>query len=399
MIFFIIATSILLLGFIYIGRCLISPLNISTGKKLAAWIPLLSVPLLVPFSYLLQRTMSSSLWGDVSGWIAYTALGFFSLVFFLLLTRDVARLIIKLTSFLVHLIRKPSRAPLQTEQVLDPTRRHFVLLSVNTVILGTSGLLAGYGFYEARKTPGIRKIEIPIKDLPEQFEGFRIAQFTDLHIGPTIKRGYIEKVVELIDGLKADVIAFTGDLADGTVSNLRNDVAPLSNLSAPCGCFFVTGNHEYYSGVEVWTREAKRMGFKVLINEHQLIERGESHIVLAGVTDYNAGRLMASHATDPAAAFEGSGEDSVRILLAHQPRSVYEASRLGCHLQLSGHTHGGQYIFWNALVPLQQPYVKGLHRHEDTWVYVSSGAGYWGPPLRVGVPSEVTLVILRRQNR
>jgi predicted MPP superfamily phosphohydrolase len=242
----------------------------------------------------------------------------------------------------------------------------------------------------------IERVSIPVTGLPVEFHGFRIAQFTDLHVGPTIKRDFVERVVEQLQGLDADLIAFTGDLVDGSVGWLRDDVAPLAALRAKNGVYFVTGNHEYYSGASPWIREARRLGFDVLMNEHRVLRKGGAGLVLAGITDYGAGEFIPAHRSDPAAAVSGSPEGMIRVLLAHQPRSVFAAEQAGVAVQLSGHTHGGQFFPWNHLATLSQPYIKGLHRHGRTWVYVSRGTAYWGPPVRLFNPPEITVVTLLR---
>jgi hypothetical protein len=168
----------------------------------------------------------------------------------------------------------------------------------------------------------------------------------------------------------------------------------MGSLAGVYGRYFVTGNHEYYSGVEPWLEEIRRLGFTVLINQHMVLRRGGGSVVLAGVTDPTGGDFLPTHATSVARALEGSPEADLRILLAHQPKSIFEASRLGIDLQLSGHTHGGQFVPWNFFAAMAQPYISGLHRHERTWIYVSKGAGYWGPPVRVGAASEISLLRL-----
>jgi predicted MPP superfamily phosphohydrolase len=256
--------------------------------------------------------------------------------------------------------------------------------------------MTGVGLYEARRQPQLERIEIPIRHLPADFDGFTIAQFTDLHASMTIRRNFIQSVVDQVNQLGADVIVFTGDLVDGSVEGLRFDVAPLKELKARHGVYFITGNHEYYSGAEAWIEEARRLGMRVLLNENVLIREREQKILLAGVTDYSAGDFIPSQRSDPHKAGRSGEKPAVRILLAHQPKSIFEAASAGFDLQISGHTHGGQYYPWNFLATLTQPYIKGLHRHEKMWIYVSRGTGYWGPPLRLGVPSEVTLLTLRQ---
>jgi uncharacterized protein len=247
------------------------------------------------------------------------------------------------------------------------------------------------GFFNARRRARVRHVDIPIAGLPAALEGFSIVQITDLHVGPTIKRAYLERVVDAVNDLQADMIAVTGDLVDGSVRDLARHTEPLARLRARHGAFFVTGNHEYYSGVLDWIEEIRRLGLAVLMNQHVVLRHGSVALVVAGVTDYSAGYFHPSHRSDPAAALAGAPSDAgVRVLLAHQPRSALAAASAGFDLQLSGHTHGGQIFPWNFLVRLQQPFTAGLHRQGRLWVYISRGTGYWGPPKRLGAPSEIT---------
>jgi hypothetical protein len=265
--------------------------------------------------------------------------------------------------------------------------------------LATFGLaiaVAGWGFYQARRTPAVRRINVPIPNLPPALAGLRIAQFSDLHVGPTIKGRFVARVADRINAEQPDLIAFTGDLADGSVEPLAPHTAALAGLSAPLGVFFCTGNHEYYSGIEQWTAHACRLGFEVLVNEGRLLDRDGAGIGVAGVTDFSAGEIAPAHASAPDIAHADIADADLRILLAHQPRSIEAASTAGFHLQLSGHTHGGQFVPWNFAVLLQQPYVAGLHQFRDTWIYIHRGTGYWGPPLRLGAPSEIALLTLTR---
>ncbi|MFQ6102998.1 MAG: metallophosphoesterase [Candidatus Glassbacteria bacterium] len=397
MIFFSIAAIVLILAYSYIGWRVITPSGLEVRKKRIAWALLLSWPLSLPASYLLRFSGSDTFWGDVIGWVAYISLGFFSLVFILLLLRDAGWVILALTGKFVKLLYRAVISLKPRVVSYDPERRNLLIRSMNLGILGTAGFFTGYGFYEARRKPTVVNISVPINGLPPGFEGFRIAQISDIHVGPTIKRDHVSTVVEMVDNLGADVIVFTGDLVDGTVPILSKDVAPLGELAAPKGTFFVTGNHEYYSGAMAWIEEIDRLGLTVLLNENRVLENHGSRLILAGVTDYNAGGFIGSHVSDPATAISDAPDEAVKILLAHQPRSVYKAAEEGFDLQISGHTHGGQNLFWSSLVALTQPFIRGLHKYKDTWVYVNSGTGYWGPPLRVGVPSEITLITLRTQ--
>jgi hypothetical protein len=327
-------------------------------------------------------------------WVAYLSLGFVSLLFTGLVIRDLIWLITAGAQKAFLFARDLFSSPAVAVDAPDPERRRFLVRSMNLGILGISGALTGYGLYEARRRPATVEVSVPIPNLPADLEGFRILQITDIHAGLTVKRKFLEMIVEQANELAPDIIAFTGDLVDGSVSHLRNEVAPMAELSACYGRYFITGNHEYYSGAEPWVEEADRLGFTVLLNEHRVLQHGAGRILLAGVTDFTAGQFVKSHATNPEAAISGAPSCEVKILLAHQPRSLYAALPLGFDLQISGHTHGGQFFPWNLLAALGQPYISGLHKHENMWIYVSRGTGYWGPPMRLGARSEVTVIKL-----
>ncbi|RJF97344.1 metallophosphoesterase [Noviherbaspirillum saxi] len=253
------------------------------------------------------------------------------------------------------------------------------------------------GFFNARRVARVVDVEVPIDNLPEALHGFTIAQISDIHVGPTIKRGYLDAIVDRVNTLQADAVAVTGDLVDGSVRNLAPHTAPLARLAARHGAYFVTGNHEYYSNAHAWIDEVRRLGLTVLMNEHVVLPHDGAAVLLAGVNDFTAHHFDASHRSDPRAALAGAPADvGVKILLAHQPRSAPAAAEAGFDLQLSGHTHGGQFFPWNFFVPMQQPYVAGLNRLKKLWVYTSRGTGYWGPPKRFGAPSEITRVTLVR---
>jgi uncharacterized protein len=253
------------------------------------------------------------------------------------------------------------------------------------------------GFIDARRRPRVVDVAVPLKGLPPALEGFTIAQISDVHIGPTIKRDFLRGIVEIVNSLDVDLIAITGDLVDGSVEQLAAHVEPLSHLHARHGAYFVTGNHEYYSGAAAWIAELRRLGIHVLLNEHVVLSHGGASILIAGVTDYSAHRFDPAHRSDPEIALSGALPGvRPRVLLAHQPRTAAAAADAGFDLQLSGHTHGGQFWPWNLFVRLQQPFTAGLNRLAQLWVYTSRGSGYWGPPKRLGVPSEIARVQLVR---
>ncbi len=253
------------------------------------------------------------------------------------------------------------------------------------------------GFFMARRVAPVVDVEVPLANLPKELEGFTIAQISDIHIGQTIKRNFVEAIVDRVNRLKADMVAITGDVVDGSVQDLAHHTEPLARLESRHGTYVVTGNHEYYSGVHAWIHELRRLGARVLMNEHVVLDHDGAALTLAGVTDYSAHHYDPSHKSDPRAAAKGAPEHAPKVLLAHQPRSAPFAEAAGYQLQLSGHTHGGQFWPWNFLVRLQQPFIAGLNRLGRMWVYTSRGTGYWGPPMRFGIPSEITLIRLVRE--
>jgi predicted MPP superfamily phosphohydrolase len=333
---------------------------------LAASSALVRIGLVAPS---LRRTR----WSEPLAWAGLLAMGFFSSLFVLTLVRDLLLL------------------GLWIAGAGGPAFSHDSAVAVPLLALAVTLV----GFVNARRLARVVRVEVPIAGLPAELDGYSIAQISDIHVGPTIKRPYLNAIVNKVNGLKPDAIAVTGDLVDGSVQRLALHTEPLARLSAPDGAFFVTGNHEYYSGAEQWIAEVRRLGLRVLMNEHVIRRRGDAALMIAGVTDYSAQHFNPAHKSDPHLAAAGAPRDvAVRILLAHQPRSAPAAADAGFDLQLSGHTHGGQFFPWNFFVPLQQPFVAGLNRVRSLWVYTSRGTGYWGPPKRFGAPSEITLVRL-----
>lgn len=309
-----------------------------------------------------------------SVWLPWTVLGFFSWLLVLTLARDV--------TLLAAWIALPT------------TPFHEWVHASAYGVLAAAPVITIIGMFIARRMARVRHVEIPIDGLPEALHGFTIAQISDIHVGPTIKRDFVERIVRRVNRLGSDMVAITGDVVDGPVRHLSAHTEPLAALESRHGTYVVTGNHEYYSGVHGWVKELRRLGARVLLNEHVVLDHDGATITVAGITDYSAHYFDASHRSDPRSALAGSPDDAVKVMLAHQPRSARAASQAGAHVQLSGHTHGGQFWPWNFFVRLQQPYTAGLHREGDMWVYVNRGTGYWGPPMRFGVAPEITKIRL-----
>jgi uncharacterized protein len=358
----------------YIAWRLLSALSVGPFGVCAGVALLIVCCVVIPLAVRNHAIRNPAL-AEVLTWVGVLSMGFFSSLFIFTLLRDLVLLG-------THLF-------LSSEQVaalVAPSARWALAL---TVFVTLAGLLI------ARRRPHIVYVDIPVTGLPEALHGFSIAQISDVHVGLTIKRGFVEGIVALVNGLQADLIAVTGDLVDGSVQHLSRHTAPLAGLAARHGVYFVTGNHEYYSGEPAWTAEIRRLGLRVLKNEHVVLNHNGASLVLAGVTDLSAHHFDAAQHSDPEAALRGSPADAgAKILLAHQPNSAAGAAGAGFDIQISGHTHGGQFWPWNLFVRLFQPFTGGLYKLKNLWVYVSRGTGYWGPPNRFGVPSEITRIRL-----
>jgi predicted MPP superfamily phosphohydrolase len=315
-------------------------------------------------------------------WLAMTWLG---LLLFLVLALGVA----DLGRGVWELGRSLSDSP-----PLDPERRQ----AVARIVAGAAALVgASLGLWSVRSALSrvrLRRVEITLARLPKALSGTRIVQLSDVHVGPTIHRDFIETIVAQSNALNPDLVAITGDLVDGTVEDLAEHVAPLAKLRAKYGVYFVTGNHEYYSGAEEWCTELRRLGIRVLRNERVSIGTDSASFDLAGTDDHSAKRFGGGHGEDLPKALAGRDPERELVLLAHQPKTILQARDHGVGLQLSGHTHGGQIWPWTYLVRLQQPVVAGLAQFGKSLVYVSRGTGYWGPPMRLGAPAEITELVL-----
>lgn len=374
----------------YVGWKIFSGLNLNSSFAIIGIILLAILTLLPVLPILFRYNGYESSLLDKLSLIGYTSLGFFTLSFVAFLSKD---LLFKVWGFISSFFS----ADVKQQITLDVDKREFLEKSLSIGILSLIGPTTAYGFYSARKGPTIINQDIYLKNLPDSFENFTIAQISDLHVGPTIKKPYVEKVVNQISTINPDLIAITGDMVDGSIDYLRRDLEPLSQVVAKYGTYFVTGNHEYYSGAERWLDETDRMGFTNLVNDNKLITIKDQNIALAGVNDYRAHQIIPSHRSNPQAALKGINSKKVKILLAHQPSSIFQANEAGFDLQISGHTHGGQ--FWPFTYPTKKanPYLSGLHNHNGTQIYVNSGTGYWGPPLRLGVTAEITLFKLKKR--
>ena len=299
-----------------------------------------------------------------------------------------------LAEFFLDLVKKIKDRN-KPKQEISMERRNFLFNSVRFSLFGAGLGTAAMATKEAFALPEIDRVPVYFPHLPSSFENFKIVQLSDIHIGPTIDGEWLAEIVAMVNKLKPDAVAITGDLVDGSVSSLKNQMSPLADLHSAHGTYFVTGNHETYSGLSDWLEFLPTLGIKILSNSHEIIERNGEAICMAGVPDIRTSPVPSS----PQKSLEGLSDKSlVKILLAHQPSSCFEAGKAGFDLQLSGHTHAGQFYPWTFLVGLVHPYFKGLNLHENKMqVYVNRGTGYWGPPMRNSNGSEITEIILKRK--
>lgn len=336
-------------------------------------------PALLVLSRFLPRSAAEAI-----AWPAFVWFGTMFLLFVLLLIGDVVRL------------GSWSLARLGADAPPDPGRRRQMARALAAAAGAAVAIGTPLAVSIARQPARVRTIEIPLPRLPRPADGTTIVQITDLHVGPTLGRAFVDDIVRRVNELSPDVVAITGDLMDGSVEDLRDAVAPLADLRARHGAYFVTGNHEYYSPTASWMRHIASLGIRILHNQRVSIGEGAAAFDLAGVDDWSAaGSGVPGHGADLPRALAGRDPARAVVLLAHQPKHVREAAAAGVDLQLSGHTHAGQIWPFSWVVRLTQPYVAGLHREDATWIYVSPGTGYWGPPMRVATHPEITRVVLR----
>jgi predicted MPP superfamily phosphohydrolase len=349
--------------FAYAGRPVLAAAAAAGLPPMGAW-SLLLVLAALPLVSFFRR----------SNWTGYAVLGLFSTLLVLTLVGDAARGV-------YAMLRWGLAA--ETWPVADPR-------AISLTILASAIALSFVGLAQAR-IPRVRRVAIPIENLPADLSGYRIVQWSDVHVGPTIQRRFLESLVARTNALRPDAVAITGDFVDGPMAELREHVEPLRDLRTRDGAFYVTGNHEYYWRASEWIPLLQSLGLEFLKNEHRVVHRGAASLVFAGVTD-PVGRY--THKQDVPRSVEGAPAGAVKVLLSHRPQTADAASRLGVDLQLSGHTHGGQFFPFNLVIHKFQPIVAGLHRVGGLWLYVNRGTGYWGPPTRLAVGGEITVIEL-----
>jgi predicted MPP superfamily phosphohydrolase len=383
------STVVLTLVHYYLWRRLVHDPRLRHPWRRVVTLALILCGVSIPLTMWTSRLIDARL-GPTLGWPAFVWMGWLFLLMLGFLAVDGIRLLRWSARHGLATVQRTGRP-----EPMDPDRRmFFARVAGGAVATAATGTLA-WGVREALHNLQINEVPVTLPRLPAACDGFTIAHLTDIHVGLTITRGFVEALVARTNALEPDLIVITGDLVDGDVATLGHAVAPLAELRARHGVYFVTGNHEYFSGVESWVAELRRLGITVLRNQHVRIDHDGEGFDLAGIEDHNAGRAGEGEKPDLAKALAGRDPSRELVLLAHQPRQVFAARGHGVGLQLSGHTHGGQIWPWHYLALAQQGFLAGLHRDGDTQIYVSRGSGYWGPPVRVGAPAEIAKIVLR----
>ncbi len=371
----------------YVWARFVRDTGIARRWKITGTLGLLGLGLLIPAAFIGGR----GILGDGRFGVTFTAYTWLGVLFYVVLVLgllDLLRMLVWIKSRFVA-TKRASDAPAQ------PDRRVFLARSLAGVAAVGSGGVAFSGYRSATGEIATPEVAVKLDRLPPALSGYRIAQLSDMHLGPLLGGRFLESVVEKTNALRPDLIVITGDMVDASVRMLGKQLAPLSKLSARHGVVFVTGNHEYYSGALDWITFLRERGVRVLQNERVSLGDTGASFDLAGLPDLHAGRSIPEHTPDMLRTLDGRDPDRALVLLAHQPAAIEFAENHGVGLMLSGHTHGGQMWPFGALVSLVQPYVAGLYRHPDgTQVYVSRGTGFWGPPMRVGNPAEIASIVL-----
>ena len=367
--FFLMVTALLVVGYAYVS----ARLGSGAWQRVALAIPFVLVWIVPAIYWTGQRDDQHETWLDAAAHQAsYLSMAWVSFILVCTLARDFALLV--------------TAAP--------PLRGAHEAVARDGIpaALAASLLAIVVGALTALRGPRVKEVVVRVSGLHPDLEGFRIAQISDLHVGRNIRRAYVERVVERARALAPDLVALTGDMVDGTVERLGPEVAPLAALAADRRAFFVLGNHDCYSGAQEWIAHFRRLGATVLLNEHATVRKRASTLLVGGVVD------PAYRLARPAISLDHAPKADFRLLLAHNPKLAPLGARAGFDLQLSGHTHAGQFFPWTLAVHLvHAPHVAGLSREGNMWVYVSAGTGTWGPPVRLGTSPEITLITLARR--
>lgn len=370
--FFVIFFSLTAIVHALLLGSLLSENLFSPTAKMAITIVICILFFTIPINFVSNMTTAFR-WPKFLSYISYSWLGFFGIW-----------LSFSAISFFV----------VTTLAFLSDTSNSNPFNSIFSFTFLLSGGLSVIALYQGQKKPKLNRVKVKIQNWPAEWEGLKIIQLSDLHIGLlNLDKNFLSEVVERVNTEKPDIVVITGDLVEGPLLKVAPQLEPLKKMQARYGRFFVTGNHEYYHGGHVWEKIVQGLGWSVLANQSETIHAGRSiPLQIVGVTDYMAGRIDPASASQPEKAFSAVNESFPVIFLAHEPRSYFQVQNKRIDLQLSGHTHGGQIFPMNFMVYLQQPTNRGLKKVNKSWIYTHMGTGYWGPPMRLGTFSEIAIL-------
>ena len=382
----LISTLILAGGSFYIAWRLVGPFaGLSAGYRIV-WLMVMS-PALYPTLLLILKINRMEIWFDRLLAFSFIITGWFSFLLVLALGRDGILIFTRMVTVLAGKIIPACGVGGSSWAGVTAGWQ----AASNMWIWCLSLLLLGIGMVQAFREPSIKTIPIKIDALPQALNGFRIVQLSDIHLDVMTRAATLEKIVNGVNRIQPDITVITGDLVDGSVKKRGEDARVLSRITSPI--YFVNGNHEYYFGAEAWNRYLTSLGIVVLNSESKIVRVKDARLMIAGIPDLSvAGRFNGPSVVKLP---EPGGVD-VSLLLSHQPAAAFMAAEMGYDLQLSGHTHGGQFFPWNMMIRYVQPFSKGLYRYKGMWIYTSQGTGFWGPPIRLGAPQEITLITLTR---
>jgi predicted MPP superfamily phosphohydrolase len=391
--FFAIMGAVTIVSHVYLYRRIFRDTSGHPGWRKTGLVAMVLLCVLMLGSRLLSRVLPTDAMLTVAT-VGWTWMGIATYLLLAFLTLGGVRNLMKFPR-LLRALRVPRPAPESAPPApVSEERRQFLSRATAGGAVLVTGGLVGYGTWRAFNPPVVTDIAVKLPGLPKALDGFKIVQMSDIHVGPVIQRRFMDAVVEQCNALKPDLMCITGDLVDGSVDELGHAVAALSNLRSRSGSFFVTGNHEYFSGDEEWAEALQRMGITVLRNRHVSIGDSAASFDLVGVDDWGAKRSGYGRKYDLEAAVAGRDKERAAVLLAHQPSNWREAARAGMGLQLSGHTHGGQFFPFTLLISAIWEHDAGHFQENGNHLYVSRGTGFWGPPVRVAAPPEIVRVTL-----
>lgn len=391
--FLIIGTVTIAAGHYYLWLRLVRDVKLGETQRRIATGAIVALSIVFPGVLVLSRAVEfDTMWSVYM--VGYTLMGISLLLMFWVFVLDLVQFVGQRLYRIRHNRQNGVSSANGTSPTLAVRRARMTAVLAIVIVAG----FTTYGIVMATGRAHVERITVKLPHLNAQLNGTKIVQLTDLHMGPTFKGPWLARLVTQVNALQPDIVAITGDLVDGTVEGIGHQLQPLADLQARYGVYFVTGNHEYYSSAEPWIRYLQDMGIIVLQNEHVALGPAESPLYLAGVNDWIASKSFESREKCLEQALFAIPKQSAVVLLAHQPRWVGISSQKHVDLQLSGHTHGGQIFPWHLFVYLQQPYLRGEYRVDNTLLYVNRGAGVWGPPIRIGSAPEITEVQLQRDS-